>query len=149
MKDNSNFSQDYLLIDKFKNKKGNDTTECKEFNGKLIIKQFSGVNTENFIIKKVDGYKLAFSFFKLNGIHYVTINGKHVFDYKKFTKIQHISVVENNPDHNGIQIKNLYFGTFFIDNCDIEIFKKALDIMHKYIKTHKSFFNDFLYVFFN
>ena len=66
-------SSNYLIIDKCKNKKGEDTMEFKEHDGKLLIKQYSGINSDNFVIKKVDGKKLNFSFFRLNGIYYVSI----------------------------------------------------------------------------
>ena len=46
----SDISYNYLVIDKHKNKKGEDTTELKEHEGKLIIKQYSGFNSDNFVI---------------------------------------------------------------------------------------------------
>ena len=117
-------SQNYLMIDKVKN--NDEITELKEHLGKLIIKQFSGVGTDNFVIKKFDGKKISFSFFKLNGIHYISINGEHILDYRKFVNIQQISKIEKEDGtSNSIQIKNSFIGNITIHNCDIDIFKKA------------------------
>ena len=44
--------KEYLIIDNHLSKNGNVTTEFKESDGKLLVKQFSGTNTDNFIIKK-------------------------------------------------------------------------------------------------
>lgn len=136
---------DYLVIDKFQNKKGEDTTEFKEYDGKLIIKQYSGINCDNFIIKKFDGKKIEFSFFKLNGIFYISINGAHIIDYKRFINIQQISKLENINDINSLKIKNRYIGDLIIHNCDPEIFQKALKIMGEYMKTKSTFFSNFMY----
>ena len=132
----SEVSYNYLIIDKHKNKKGEETTEFKEHDGKLIIKQYSGINTDNFVIKKFDGKKLCFSFFKLNGIHYISINGDHIIDYKRFIKIQQISKLENESIPS-IKIKNGHVGDMIIHNCDTEIFQKALSVMSKYMKNKK------------
>ena len=127
-------SQNYLMIDKVKN--NDEITELKEHLGKLIIKQFSGVGTDNFVIKKFDGKKISFSFFKLNGIHYISINGEHILDYRKFVNIQQISKIEKEDGtSNSIQIKNSFIGNITIHNCDIDIFKKALDVMNTYMKN--------------
>lgn len=144
MSESMDIIQHYLTIDKGKNKKGDDTMELKECDGKLIIKQYSGINTDNFVIKKFDGKKICFSFFKLNGIYYININGEHIFDYRKFVKIQQISKIEND-----IKIKNTFIGDFVIPNCDPEIFKKSLDIMNNFMKNHRSYINDIVYFFFN
>ena len=141
-------SQNYLMIDKVKN--NDEITELKEHLGKLIIKQFSGVGTDNFVIKKFDGKKISFSFFKLNGIHYISINGEHILDYRKFVNIQQISKIEKEDGtSNSIQIKNSFIGNITIHNCDIDIFKKALDVMNTYMKNHRSYINDFIYLLMN
>lgn len=157
--DSIDISQNYLVIDKFKNKAG-DQLALKEHNNSMIIKQYSGIGTDNFIIKKYDGKKLSFSFFKLNGIHYININGEHIFDYKKFINIQQISNVGVSPPNDEelndkqlncskIKIKNAFIGDFIIKDCDIEIFKKALDIMNNYMKNHKTYISDIVYYLFN
>lgn len=133
----------YLVIDKHKNKKGEDTTEFKEHDGKLIIKQYSGINSDNFIIKKFDGKKIAFSFFKLNGIHYISINGDHIIEYKRFICIQQVSKIEES-DIPTIKIKNGYVGDILIYNCDAEIFQKALNVMSKYMKNKHTYISDFM-----
>jgi uncharacterized protein YlaI len=139
----------YLLINKVKNKKGIDTTEFKECEDRLIIKQYSGVNSDNFVIKKMDGKKLSFSFFKINGIYYVNINGDHIIDYRRFINIQQISKSKEG-DHEILKVKNGYIGDITLYNCDPEIFKKALDIMATYMKNkNKGIVNDLIYFIFH
>jgi hypothetical protein len=135
----------YLLLDKSKNKKGEDTTEFKECEGHLIIKHFTGINTDNFIIKKLDGKKLCFSFFKVNGVHYININGEHIIDYKRFTSIQFITKLTDN----SVKIINTFIGELIIENCDTEMFQKALSIMSKHMKNKSSYFGDLMYLLFN
>lgn len=136
---------EYLLIDKTQNKKGENLTELKECEGKLIIKQYSGINTDNFIIKKSDGKKITFSFFKINGIYYVNINGEHIIDYKRFVNIQQISKHEDSC----IKVKNSFIGDIIINNCDVEMFSKSLSIMNKYMKHKTTYYTDFMYFMFN
>lgn len=133
--------EEYLLIDSFKNKKGDDTTEFQECDGRMIIKQYSGINTENFVVKKMDGKQLKFSFFKINGIHYIDINGEHIIDYKRFVHIQQIS---NVKDLDGVKIKNSIVGDIVIHNCDTEIFRKSLDVMQRHMKIKSNFFSEFV-----
>ena len=148
--DNVDVSHTYLMIDKVKNNRGEETTELKEHLGKLIIKQYSGIGTDNFVIKKFDGKKINFSFFKLNGIHYININGEHILDYRKFVNIQQISKIEKEDGtSDNIQIKNSFIGNIIIHNCDIEIFKKGLDVMNTYMKNHRTYVNDFIYLLMN
>jgi len=146
----SDISYNYLVIDKYKNKRGEDMTELKEHEGKLIIKQYSGINTDNFVIKKFDGKKITFSFCKLNGIYYISINGDHIIDYKKFINIQQISKIENENDvtKNSIKIKNIHVGDIIIHNCDIEIVQKALTIMSTYMKNKTNYVSDFMHFLF-
>ena len=139
--------ENYLLVDKFKNKRGEDTTEFRECEGKLIIKQYAGINTDNFVIKKIDGKKLSFAFFKINGIYYVNLNGEHIIDYKKFISIQQISKLDEDDD--AIKIKNNYIGDMIIHNCDPEMFQKSLQIMSKHMKGKKNYFSDFVYFMFH
>lgn len=139
-------STDYLVIDKFKNKKGEDITEFKEHDGKLIIKQYSGINSDNFVIKKADGKKLSFSFFKINGIHYISINGDHIIDYKRFINIQQVSKVDT--DENAIKIKNGFIGDIVLYQCDTEIFQKALNVMSVYMKNKSNYVSDFMHFMF-
>lgn len=138
-------SNGYLKIDKTKNKQGDDITKQMENLGDIIIKQYSGIDSENFIIKKNNGKNISFSLFKLNGIYYVNINGEHILDYIKFTKISKISNIQND----SIEITNTFIDKLIIHNCDVQIFKKALDIMNKYMKKHKTYINDLLYILFN
>jgi hypothetical protein len=143
----SDISYNYLVIDKHKNKRGEETTEFKEHDGKLIIKQYAGINSDNFVIKKFDGKKIAFSFFKLNGIHYISINGDHIIDYKRFINIQQVSKLEG--ESCSIKVKNGYIGDILIHNCDTEIFQKALNVMSKYMKNKSNYVSDFMHFMFN
>ena len=135
--------KEFLIIDSHSGKNG-DITELKESDGKIMIKHFCGTNTDNFIIKKFNGKKLEFCFFKLNGIYYININGCHIFDYKNFIHIQHISQKEEN-----VSIKNSFIGEFMLLDCDVDMVYKALTIMAEWIKTKKSIINDLVYYIFN
>lgn len=136
--------EEYLLVDKIQNKKGENLTELKECEGKLIIKQYSGINTDNFVVKKADGKNIKFSFFKINGIYYININGEHIIDYKRFTNIQQISKQDQD-----IKIKNAFIGDIIIYNCDVEMFSKSLSIMYKFMKNKNNYYNDIVYFLFN
>ena len=140
----------YTFVEKFKNNRGNDTAEFKDCEGKMIIKQYSGVNSDNFVIKKIDGKRINFSFFKINGIYYVNINGEHIVDYRRFTNIQQISKLENNEDKTySIKIKNSYIGDIIIHNCDPEMFQKSLSVMQRHMKNKNTYYHDFMYFVFN
>jgi hypothetical protein len=139
----------YLIIDKTKNKKGEDTTQLKESDGKMIIKQYSGLNSDNFVIKKFDGKQINFSFFKINGIHYININSENIIDYKRFINIQQISKIESSSDIDSIRIDNTFFGKIIIQNCDVEIFSKALSVMHDYMKHKSGYLSELMYLIFH
>ena len=141
----------YLVIDKTKNKKGEETTQLKESDGKLIIKQYSGLNSDNFVIKKFDGKQINFSFFKINGIHYININSENIIDYKRFINIQQISKIESISENQipSIRIDNGYFGKIVIQNCDVEIFSKALSVMHDYMKHKFGYISELMYLIFH
>jgi hypothetical protein len=134
---------EFLIVDNHITKNG-EVTEFKETDGKIIIKQFSGINTDNFVLKKYNGVRFEFSFFKLNGIYYINLSGHHIIDYKKFIHIQKISQVNNN-----VVIKNAYFGDILIPNCDIDLFKRSLVVMNKWMKSKGSFFKDIFYYIFS
>jgi hypothetical protein len=135
--------KEFLIIDTHESKNGN-VTEFKESDGKMLIRHFSGTNTDNFTIKKFNGKRLDFCFFKLNGIYYININGCHIIDYKNFIHIQHISQKEQN-----VSIKNPYIGEIILINCDVDIVHKALTIMSDWIKSKQTMFNDIMYFIFN
>lgn len=135
---------EFLLIDKHLSKKGEDITEFRELDGKIVIKYFTGVNTENYILKK-HNKKIEFSFFKINGIYYVNINGNHIIDYKKFSNgIQQISNLSDS-----VIIRNYYFGEILLNNCDAELVYKALQIMKDWIKGKNSFLKNIWYYIVN
>jgi len=135
--------REYLIIDNHTGKNG-DFAEFKECDGKMLVKQFAGINTDNFIIKKYNGKRLEFSFFKLNGIYYININGCHIIDYKHFVNIQHISQVQEN-----VKIKNTYVGEILLVNCDVDIVHKALTIMSDWMKSKQNVLSDFMYYMFH
>lgn len=135
--------KEFLIVNNHTSKNGN-ITEFKESDGKIIVKQFSGTNTENFIIKKFNGKRLDFSFFKLNGIYYINLNGCHIIDYKHFINIQHITKIEED-----VKIKNPYIGEILLINCDIDIVHKALTIMSDWIKSKQNTMSDIMYYIFH
>jgi hypothetical protein len=141
--------ENYTLVDRIKNKRGEDTAEFKECDGRLIIKQYSGINTDNFIIKKSDGKKLNFTFFKINGIYYININGDHIIDYRRFINIQQISKMNTAENIESVILKNAHVGDIIINNCDPEMFQKALSIMSRHMKNKNSYYNDIMYFMFN
>lgn len=136
--------KEYLIIDNHLSQNGNITTEFKECDGKILVKQFSGTNTENFIIKKFNGKRLEFSFFKLNGIYYINLNSYHIIDYKRFINIDFIS-----KENENVKIKNLYIGDILLLDCDVDLVHKALNIMADWMKNKQSIFKDFLYFLFH
>lgn len=136
--------KEYLIVDNHLSKNGNLTTEFKESDGKLLVKHFSGLNTDNFIIKKFNNKRLEFSFFKLNGIYYININSFHIIDYKRFINIEHIIKEDEN-----VKIKNPLIGDILLLNCDVDIVYKALQIMADWMKSKRSIFKDFLYFLFH
>ena len=135
---------DFTIIDNHSTPNGDVVTEFKECDGKILVKHFSGVNSENYVVKKLDGKKIEFSFIKLHGVYYVNINGHHIIDYKKFLRIQSISNVGNN-----VKINNLYIGEIILLNCDTEIVYKALYVMNKWMKKKSWWLGDLLYYVLN
>lgn len=145
---------DYLIIDTSLNNAGETISKIQSFddNGKIFIKQYSGVNTDNFIISKADdqsgkdplkcGKKISFSFFIMNGIYYINLNGEHIMDYNKFIDIKKFSY---NQNENYLKITNRHFGDIFIHNCDVDIFKKALSEMNIWMKNKRSVISNLLY----
>lgn len=139
-------NEDFLIVDNQKIETDNDIkhiTNVKEKLGEIIIKQYSGLNTENFLLRKSNGKVLHISLFKLNGIFYININGEHIIDYKRFKNIQCISQIDEN-----VVVKNSYIGQLKISKCDVDLFKKALFIVSEWMKKKTSFFNDFFYYLF-
>jgi hypothetical protein len=134
---------EYLIVDSHLSENGN-ITEFKECDGKILIKEFSGLNSDNFIIKKYNKKKLEFSFFKINGVYYVNINGYHIIDYKRFINIQKISKTGED-----VKISNPFIGDIILYNCDVDMVHKALTIMSDWIKSRTSIFKDLVYLIFH
>lgn len=133
--------ENFLIVNNQKIE-NNNITNIKEKVGDIILKQYSGLNTENFLFRKGNS-KLQISLFKLNGIYYININGEHIIDYKRFKHIQCMSQVDEN-----VIIKNYYFGQLKISNCDIELFKHSLFVLAEWMKKKTSYFSEFLYYLF-
>jgi hypothetical protein len=136
--------KEFLIVDNHIGKNGSVTTEFKECDGKIMVKHFSGVNSENFIVKKQNGKKLEFSFFKLNGIYYINLNGHHIIDYKQFINIKSVKAEEDS-----VRIRNPFLGEIVVSNCDIEIFQKSLTVMRDWMKQRSSWLMDLIYYFFH
>jgi len=139
MGENAGPSGDFIVVNS-----DDSRTEFTTSDGKIIVKQFSGIGTENFIIKKYNGKSISFSFFKLNGIYYVNVNGVHVMDYHKF-----IHIISMHQTETGVTIKNGYVGEMYIDNCDMSIMHKALETMAKWSAQKRSIWRDIVYYIFN
>lgn len=136
----------FVVLNSHVNTKGEMVTESREREGKVLIKQYSGINSDNFIVRKHDSdTQIKFSFFKLNGIRYVNINGEHILDYKRFTNIQQVS---NLPEGGGIKVRNSHFGDIIIRDCDVEIFEKAVKVMAEHTAQSSGYVSDLLYYMF-
>jgi hypothetical protein len=122
----------------------NDNKVITNDENKIIIRHYSGINTENFQLKKANGKRIQFSIFKLNGMYYVNINGEHIMDYRRFISIQ--SITNDNTD---VKIQNVYIGELKIVNCDIDLVKKSLIIMAEWMKKNVSWLNYIMYVIFH
>jgi hypothetical protein len=140
--------KEFLIVDNHIEQNGNVTTEFKHCDGKLLIKQFSGTNCENYIVKKYNGRKIEFSLFKLNGVYYVNLNGNHIIDYRKFTNIQYLSNIEIH-EKMSVKLGNPYVGEILIENCDVDVIHKSLEIMSEWMRKKASWFGDFMYFVFH
>lgn len=131
----------YIILDNKLDKNGGVSTHIIEEDDNIIVKQYTGVNTENFIIEKKNNKKIDFAFFKLNGIYYININNQHIIDYKKFINIQQIS-----NEQDSVIIKNNSIGELIIPNCDLDIIHKSLSIMSNYMKKKSYWFSELYYM---
>jgi len=143
--------EQFLVINTHRSNKGEDITEFKETDGKLVVKHFLGLNTDNYVLKKSDGKNLSFSFFKINGIYYINLNGCHIIDYKKFISgIKQISD-ESETDKevkntfNNVVLKHAYFGQIKLRNCDVEMCYKAITLMKESMKGKITFWKNVYY----
>ena len=143
---------DYLIIDTNITYNGESSTQLQSIENdkhkhkKLIIKQYCGVNTDNFIISKIDGKKLIFGIFTINGIYYINLNGEHIIDYNKFI---HINKISYNAEQNCLKITNNNFGEIYISNCDLDIFNKAMIEISNYMKHKTSLLSNIFYYIFS
>jgi hypothetical protein len=128
--------EQFVLVN---NKKGSASAQLNEGDGKFVIQSYSGINTDCYVVKNVNGKYIKFAFFKMNGSYYVALNQEHICDYKKFVYIDKISQEEDD-----VLIKNTLLGNIKLSDCDIETFQKALKVMHEYMKPRRNFFKDFI-----
>jgi hypothetical protein len=133
--------ESYLVIDTHRTKKGDILSECKETDGKLTVQHFSGINCDNYIVKKINGKKLHYSFFKMNGIYYVTLNGEHIVDYKKFCD----GLLHVWNDGTNVVINNIFFGQITLLHCDTDIIYKSLQLMKEWMKGKYSLIGTIMY----
>ena len=141
---------EYLFIDTKITDSGDVLSEIQStydlYNTKLTIKQYYGINTDNFIISKDNGKNLKFGIFTINGIYYINLNGEHIIDYYKFIQLKKVSYNEND---NILKISNKYLEDIHIHNCDIDVFRKALSEMNAWMKNKKSFISNIIYYILN
>jgi hypothetical protein len=133
----------FLIIDTFKNRRGEDIAEVKEYQGKIMVKHFMGVNTDNYILSKQNGLSIQFSMFRINGIYFVNLNGCHIIDYRQFS--QGLQKMSENKDTCEILLRNRYFGEIVLRKCDLELMHKAIHMMRDWMKGKTSFIKNFLY----
>lgn len=114
---------------------------------KIIIKHYSGINTDNYEIKRVNDneMKLWFTFSKINNIIYVIINNEHMIEYKKFIRIEQISAI--NEYDTKIRIRDI--GDIKLKNCTSDMVKKALEIMEGYYSKRRSYIRDLMDIIFS
>lgn len=135
---------DYLLVDTEISSTGQERTRTNERDGKVNIKHVTGIGCESYTVRKHDGKHLQFSFFTLNGIWYVNINGQHVMDYYKFQKIARLS-----NEQDSVRITTVHFGDIVIPQCDVDIVYKSLQIMKEFINKKASWWNTMMYLVFH
>ncbi len=138
IKESNTPNDDFILVDNHMIN-GDLIPEFKQIHGKILVKHYIGINTDNFHLKKAEGSEFKFSFFKINGIYYINVDSHHIIDYKKFTNIQQI-IKENE----NVKIRSKNFGEIIVENCDLDLVKKGLSIMDEFIKARTSFWQDLL-----
>lgn len=126
--------------------KNGEVIQMKDYDdeSRILIKYFTGLNTNNWILKKYNGHRIEFSFFKINGILYINLNNYHIIDYRKFIKLSSIIQKEET-----VIIKNNYIGEISLDNCDTDLFKHALKIMNDWQQQNISLWSYFSYFIFS
>ena len=86
---------------------------------------------------------MKLSYYKLNGIFFVNINGENLFDFKTLLLIDSVKCIVEN-DVSIIIIKNSSLGEIRIKNCDLEIFQKAIHFLNTWVKKNKNYIRDLL-----
>ncbi len=132
---------DFTVVKNYINSSGDETAEFTDIDGQLIIKQYSGINSDNYIIKKINtNLSISFSIFKLNKEYYISINGDNVINYRKFKNIKHIFQLKD-----CVVIKNNFLDDVIIRNCDMDIVKRFLSIITGKMKSKGNFIKEFIF----
>lgn len=116
-----------------------DNTGLCEIDNDIIIKHYFGVQCENFILIK-ESKRLSFSIFRLNGVYYININGEHIIDYAKLINVYYIKNQEES-----VKIKSKHFGEITLDNCNVDLVKKALEIMNRELKKKYKWYKELFF----
>lgn len=115
---------DYLYVEK------GQVIETVEFCNQILVRYNSGINSENYTIIKPSGHKLVFAIIKLNDVYYISINNKHVVDYKKFSNIK--SIISIN---DVVCIENTSVGKIMIEECSLDLVQCMMEIIHTFVKS--------------
>jgi hypothetical protein len=126
--------RDYIIIENRDN-----TTGLFEFDNNIVIKHFFGVQSENFILMR-GSKRLKFSIIKLNGSFYINLNGEHIIEYTKFISISYLNNIDNN-----VKIKSKYFGELIIENCDIHLVTKSIEIITRELKNRYKWYKELFF----
>jgi hypothetical protein len=114
--------------------------ETVEISDGILIRHTSGINCENYIIAHQTNGQVRFSIFKIDGVWFISINGEHVIDYKKFADITSISMCMN-----GVVLENYHVGKIHIDNANIDLVKRMLLVMQETLAPYITRFYSFRY----
>jgi hypothetical protein len=106
-------------------------------------KHYSGHNSENLIIKQ-NNLKIHFSYYRINGMYFVNINGEHVFDFKRLLLIDWMTNIkyDTDPLKCDLKIKNANLGEIIIPNCNVKMFEKGVKEINQWIKKQSNIVKD-------
>lgn len=136
--------EDYQIInkDKYTDKENDKNNDEDSTDKSFYSKHYLGHNSENLIIKQKN-LKIHFSYYRINGMYFVNINGEHVFDFKRLLLIDWMTNVKNeNTDDCNLKIKNANLGEIIIPNCNVKMFEKGIKEIHQWIKKQSNIVKD-------
>lgn len=137
-------SEEYTVINKRNNSLEIQKTNLNGKSG-IQIKQYIGLNTDNehgtqnFTLIKhsaIDNTRLRlyFMLYRIGSRHYININNTHVVEIRKFLMIKKMSIEMTEC----VAIVNSALGEIVIDNCDMDMIHKCIQITEKYLENNKS-----------